>query len=140
MSLEKAPKKDNNSLQQIFNSIPLLKYLCFGSFPSNFVPTLGNITFANINTQPTSLQSEFWIFIANSRHKLCFVDSLGRPSFLKQQYEQMMPQQLQSHPRVCGFYAIYAAFPLFKFRQKEITGAHDAENKLHVCSISFFST
>ena len=53
--------------------------------------------------------------IANSRHKLYFADSLGRPNFLKHQYNQMMPEPLQYHPSVCGFYAIYAAFHLFKF-------------------------
>ena len=37
----------------------------------------------------------------------------------------MMPAPLQSHPSVCGFYTIYAAFHLFKFRQEEITGVHD---------------
>ena len=37
----------------------------------------------------------------------------------------MMPALLQSHPSVCGFYTIYAAFHLFEFRQEEITGVHD---------------
>ena len=37
----------------------------------------------------------------------------------------MMPDPLQSHPSVCGFYTIYAAFRLFKFRQEENTGVHD---------------
>ena len=62
--------------------------------------------------------------IAKSRQILYFADSLGRKkySFLKQDYEQMMPEQLQSHPSVCGLYTIYAAFHLFKFRQEEITG------------------
>ena len=32
-----------------------------------------------------------------------------------------MPAQLQSHPSVCGFYTIYAAFQRFKFCQEEIT-------------------
>ena len=73
------------------------------------------------------MQGEHWIMIANFRHKLYFADSLGRKkySFLKQQYEQMMPELLQSHPSVCGFYTKYAAFHLFKFRQEEITGVHD---------------
>ena len=73
------------------------------------------------------MQGEHWITIANSGQKLYFADSLGRKkySFLKQQYEQMMPEPLQSHPRVCGFYTIYAAFHLFKFRQAGITGVHD---------------
>ena len=63
--------------------------------------------------------------IANFRHKLFFADFLGRPSFFKQQYEQMMPEPQQSHPSVCGFYAIYAAFRLFIFQLEEITGVHD---------------
>ena len=59
--------------------------------------------------------------------KLYFTDSLGRKKYssLKQQYEQMMPEPLQSHPSVCGFYTIYIAFHLFKFRQEEITGVYD---------------
>ena len=64
--------------------------------------------------------------IANSRDILCFADSLGRPSCLKLQYKQMMPESLQSHSSVCGFYAIYAAFHLFKFQQEDIIGSHDA--------------
>ena len=118
---------DNFALQQIINRIPLLKFRYLGSFPSDYVPTLDNDTFAIINTQPSSMQGEHWIMIANSRQKLYFADSLGRKkySFLEQQYEQMMPEPLQSHPSVCGFYMIYAAFHLFKFRQQEITGVHD---------------
>ncbi len=73
------------------------------------------------------MQGEHWIMIANFRHELYFADSLGRRgySFLKQPYKQMMPAPLQSHPSVCGFYTIYAAFHLFKFGQEEITGVHD---------------
>ena len=74
------------------------------------------------------MQGEHWIMIANSRQKLYFADFLGRKkySFIKQQQEQMMPDPLQSHPSVCGSYTKYAAFRLFKFRQEEITGVHDA--------------
>ena len=68
------------------------------------------------------MQEEHWIMVANSRHKFFSADLLGRPSFLKQHYEQMMPEPPQSHPGVCGFHAIYAAFHLFKFRQEEIIG------------------
>ena len=73
------------------------------------------------------MQGEHWIMNANSCRKMYFADSLGlkKYSFLKQHYEQMMPEPLQSHPSVCGFYRIYAAFHLFKFRQEEITGVHD---------------
>ena len=116
---------DNFALQQIVNRIPLLKFRYLGSFPSDYVPTLD--TFAIINTQPSNMQGEHWIMIANSCQKLYFADSRGRKkySFLKQHYEQMMPEPPQSHPSVCGFYTIYAAFHLFKFRQEEITGVHD---------------
>ena len=118
---------DNFALQQIINRIPLLRFRYLGSFLSDYVPTLDIDTFAIINTQPSNMQGEHWIMIANSRQKLYFADFLGRKkySFLKQQYEQMMPEPLQYHPSVCGFYTIYAAFHLFKFRQEETTGLHD---------------
>ena len=107
--------------------MPLLKYRYRGSFPFDYFPTLDNDTFAIINTQPSNMQAEHWIMIANSRQKLYWTDSLGRKkySLLKQQYEQMVPVPLQSHPSDCGFYTLYAAFHLFKFRQEEITGVHD---------------
>ena len=65
--------------------------------------------------------------VSKHYYNLFTYDSFGRKkySFLKQQYEQMMPEPLQSHPSVCGFYTVYAAFHLFKFRQEEITGVHD---------------
>ena len=116
---------DNVSLQQKINRIPLLKYRYRGSSPSDNVPTLDKDTFTIINT--SNMQGERWMMIANSRQKLYFADSRGRKmySFLKQQYEQMIPDPLQSHPSVCGFYTIYAAFHLFKFRQEKKTGVHD---------------
>ena len=125
--LEKTSKLDNVSLQEIINRIQLLKYRYRGSFPSDYVPTLDNGPFAIINTQPSNMQGEHWIMIANSSQRLYFADSLGRKkySFFKQQYEQMMPEPLQSHPSVCGFYTMNAAFHLFKFQQEEITGVHD---------------
>ena len=89
---------DNDSLQQIINRIPLLKYRYRGSSPSGYVPTLGTDTFAFQNRQPTNMQGEHWIMIANSRQILYFADSLGRKkySFLKHHFEQMMPETLQS--------------------------------------------
>ena len=94
---------------------------------TNFFEKIDNDTFAFINTQPSNMQGEHWIMIANFRHELYFADSLGHKgySFLKQHYKQIMPAPLQYHPSVCGFYTIYAAFHLFKFRQEEITGVHD---------------
>ena len=119
---------DNFALQQIINRIPMLKFWYLGSFPSDYVPFPDNDTFAIINTQPSNMQGEHWIMIANFRHELFIADSLVRKgySFLNNQhYKQMMPAHLQSHPSVCGFYTTYAAFHLFKFRQEEITGVHD---------------
>ena len=62
---------------------------------------------------------------ANFLQNFFSADSLGRPSSLKKQYEQMMPKPIQFHSSLCTFYAIYAAFHVFKFRQGEITGVHD---------------
>ena len=73
------------------------------------------------------MRGERWIMIANSCQILYFAESVGleKYCFLEQQYEQMMPEQLQSNSSVCDFYTIYAAFHLFKFRQEEIKGVHD---------------
>ena len=71
------------------------------------------------------MQGRHWIMVANSCHKLYLADSSGRCSLLRQRYKQMMPEPLQSHPSVCGFYVIYAAFQFFKFRREEITGVHN---------------
>ena len=119
---------DNFALQQIINRIPLSKFRCLGSFPSDYVPTLDNDTFAIINTQPSNMQGEHLIMIAIFRHELYFADSCGCKEyscFNNQHNEQMMPAPLQTHPSVCGFYTIYAAFHLFKVQQEETTGVHD---------------
>ena len=119
---------ENFALHQIINLIPLLKFWYLGSFPSDYVPTLDNDTFAIINTQPSNLQREHWIKIAIFRHQFYFADSLGCKGYSfrnNQHYKQMMPAPLESHPSVCGFHTIYAAFHLFKFRQEETTGIHD---------------
>ena len=115
------------ALEHIINRT-LLKFRYIGSFPLDYVPTLDNDNFAIINRQPSNMEGEHWIMIANFQHKLYFADSLGCKgyNFLNNHhYKQMMPVPLQSHPSVCGFYAIYAAFHLFKFRQEEIKGVHD---------------
>ena len=141
--LEKISKMDNVSLQQTIIRIPRLKYRYLGSSPSDNLPTLDDKTFAIINTQTSFMQGEHWIMIANSRQNLLFADSLGRGkySFLKQHCKQMMPQALQSHPSVCGFYKMNAAFHRFDFPQEEITGGHDVYllfyKLLHVIFQSF---
>ena len=110
---------DNVPLQQVNNCIPLLKYRYLGYFPSDNVSTLDKDTFAIVNTKPSEMQGEPWIFIAKLRQEILFADSLGRKKFrsLKQQYKQVMPAELQSHLSVCGFYTVYAAFHLSKFCQ-----------------------
>ena len=118
---------DNVSLQQTINRIPLLKCRYRGSFPSVYVPTLDNDTFANINTQPSNMQAGHWIMIANSCQRLYFADHLGRKkySFFKEQHEKTMPEPLQSQTSACAFYTINAAIHLFEFPQEEDTGVHD---------------
>ena len=83
----KNSKRDNSSLQQIFNRDPLLSYQYRGSFPSDYVPTLDKGSFAIINTQPSKMQGEHWIMIASLRQILCFAESLGRKKYscLRQQ-------------------------------------------------------
>ena len=74
------------------------------------------------------MQGEHWIMIANFRQELYFAEPLGcigYSFFNNQHYKQIMRAPLQSHPNVCGFYTIYAAFHLLKIRQEEITGVHD---------------
>ena len=114
--LEKTSKRENVSLQQKNQPHPITHLSVPWFFPSDYVPTLDNDTFAIINRQPSNMQREHWIMNANSCQKLYFADSPGRKtySFFKQLYEEMMREPLQSHPSVCGFYTIYAAFHLFK--------------------------
>ena len=70
-------KTDNFALQQIINRIPLLKFRYLGSFPSDYVPTLDNDTFAIISTQARNMQGEHWIMIASFLHEIYFSDTLG---------------------------------------------------------------
>ena len=127
MLLERTFKTDNVSLQHIIIRILLLRYRYPGSFPSDYVPTLDNDTFAIINTQPSNIQCDYWIMVAKFCQIFYFAHSLGRKkySFFKQQYERIMPETLQSHPSVCNFYRIFTAFHVFKVRVEEITGVHD---------------
>ena len=138
--LEKTSEIDNNSLQQIMTRIRLLKYRYRDCFPSDCVPTLDNDTFAIIKTPPSNMQGEHWIMVAKSRQLLYFEDSLGRKkyTFLRQHYEQVMPEPLQSHPSVYGFYTIYAAFHLFKIRQKQFIRVHDVNVLSFISNYMYF--
>ena len=58
-----------------------------------------------------------------------FADSLGRKRsaypFLTNDFRRMVPRKLQKTDNLCGFYAIYSAFLLFKFFQKNLNNIHD---------------
>ena len=84
------------------------------------------------------MQIEHWILNTNSRHQLFFVNSLGgeKYSFVKQQYKRMVPEFLLSQPSIYLFDTIYAGFHLFKFRQEEFAGVHDAN--VHSFIIKFW--
>ena len=57
-----------------------------------------------------------------------FADSLGKKRstypFLTKKFRRMVPRKLQKTD-LCGFYAIYSAFLLFKFFQKNLNNVHD---------------
>ena len=121
---------DNFALQHIINRICLLKCRYLGSFPSDYVPTHDNDTSAIINTQPSNMQGVQWIMNASFRHELYFADSVGCKGYSfvnnnNQHYKQMMPAPLQTHPSVCGFYAISAALHLSNYQQENVTRVHD---------------
>ena len=116
---------DDLALFEITDRIPFLKYRYLGAFPSDRVPMLPKDTFAIINTEPSYMSGEHWVMIAKFKHRLYFADSLGESTFLKQDYQKMIPLKLQSHSSVCGFCAKYSASHLFKFQQEQITGVHD---------------
>ena len=114
-------KTEKVSLQQIINRIPLLIYHCLVSFRSDYVPTLENDAFAIMNLQPSNMQIEQCVMIANFCGDLYFEYSPGRKMYLcfKQHYKQIMPAEVQSQPSVFEFYKTYAAFQPFKFYRDE---------------------
>ena len=116
---------DNFALQQIINRIPLLKFRYLGSFPSDYVPTLDNDNFAIINTQPSNMQGEYWIMIANFRHELYFADSFeckGYSFLNNQHYKQMMPAPIQSTQVYAAFIQYMQPFISSRFSRKKLQG------------------
>ena len=75
--LEKLSKMDNVSLHQKSQRTLPINYQYRGSFPSDYLSTVDNDTFAIINTQPSNMQGEHWIMIAIFRQELYFADFLG---------------------------------------------------------------
>ena len=100
-----------------------------GSYPSDTVPQLTKYSLAIINSAPSNDRGEHWITIARLDKSYYFADSLGRKRsnyhFLTKKFRRMVPRKLQKTDNLCGFYAIYSAFLLFKFFQKNLNNVHD---------------
>ena len=100
-----------------------------GSYPSDKVPQLTKYSFAIVNSAPSIDRGEHWIMMARLDKTYYFVNSLGRKrtiySFLTKKYRRMVPRKLQKTDNLCGFYAIYSAFLLFKFYQTNLNKFHD---------------
>ena len=130
-------KMDNISLLQIIERIPELRFKYMGSYPSDTVPQLTKNSFAIINSTPSNDRGEHWVMIARMNKSYYFADFLGRKRstypFLTKKFRRMVPRKLQKTDHLCGFYAIYSAFLLFKFFQKNLNNVHD------VCVLNFIS-
>ena len=120
---------DNQSLQQIIERIPELKFKHIGSFPADFIPNLPKFSFAIINTASSKEVGEHWILIARLNRSYYYADSLARSvthyKFLGKKYQKIIHRPLQKMQNLCGFYAIFAAFQLFKFFQTNLNNIHD---------------
>ena len=99
------------------------------SYPSDTVPQQTKYSFAIFNSAPSKNRGEHWIMIARRNKSYYFADSLGRKRstypFLTKKYRQMVPRKLQKTEKLCGFDAMYSAFLLFKFFQKNLNNVHD---------------
>ena len=122
-------KMDNFSFSQIIEIIPELRFKYMGSYPSDTVPQLTKYSFAIITSAPSNDRGEHWIMIARLDKSYYFADSLRRKRstypFLTKKFRRMVPRKLQKTDNLCGFYAIYSAFLLFKFFQKNLNNVHD---------------
>ena len=120
---------DNFLLLQIIEKIPELRFKYMGSYPSDKVAQLTKYSFAIVNSAPIKDRGEHWIMIARLEKTYYFADSLSRKrtaySSLTKIYRRMVPRKLQKTDNLCGFYAIYSAFLLFKFYQRNLNNIHD---------------
>ena len=120
---------DKFSLLQIIERIPELRFKYMVSYPSDTVPKITKYFFAIINSAPRNDRGEHWIMIAQLDKSYYFADSLGRKRssypFLTKKYRRMVPRKLQKIDNLCRFHAIYSAFLLFKFFQKNLKNVHD---------------
>ena len=123
---------DNHSLQQIIERIPELKFKYIGSFPADFIPILTKFSLAIINTALKKEVGEHWILIARINRNYYFADSLAQSiahyKFLGKKYQKIIHWPLQKMQNLCGFYAIVAAFQLFKIFQTNLNNNHDVHD------------
>ena len=125
--LERIFKVDNISPQQVFNRIAAFIIRFLGSVPNDCVPTYDNETSVITKAQPGNMHCEHCLMPKSIRYRMYFSVSPGRAKcrFLKQNYKQMIPTQMQSHPTVLRFYII---FPVLVYTQ----------SLLAFCILSFF--
>ena len=99
-----------------------------GSYPSDTVPQLTKYSFAIINSAPSNDRGEHWIMIARLNKSYYFADSLGRKRstypFLTKKFRRMVPRKLKKTDNLCNFNAIFSAFLLFKFFQRNLNNVH----------------
>ena len=120
---------DNNSLRQIIERIPELKYRYIGSFPADCIPSLPTFSFAIITFSPSSEAGEHWIIIARLNRTHYYADSLAPPitkyKFLNKKYQKIKQQPVQKIEILCEFYTNFAAFQLFNFFQTKLNNVHE---------------
>ena len=119
------------------------------SYPSDKLPRLTKYPFGIVNSAPSKNREEHWIMIGRLDKPYYLADSLGRKrttySFLTKKYWQMAPRKLQKTDNLCGNYAIYSAFLLFKLYQRNLNNFHDVHvlnfigNFLYLCVFLFVS-
>ena len=95
------------------------------TLPSDYVPTLDKVTFAILNTQPSHMQGEHWIPFANFCQKMFSRRLSGSTPFPQAAVRKDDARTTSILSQSLRFYAVYAAFYLFNFRQEESTGVHD---------------
>ena len=118
---------ENTSLRPTIEGIPELKYRYIGSFPADCIPSLPTLSFAIINTSPSSEAGERWIMIAQLNRTYYYADSLACPitkyTFLRKKYPKMIQHPVQKTNNLYGYYKIFQAFQLFNFFQTKLNNA-----------------
>ena len=94
----------NQSVQQITERIPELKFKYFGSFPADFIPNLPKLSFAIIKTASSEKVGEPWILIARLNRNYYYADSLARSithyKFLGKKYQKKYIDHFRSF-KIC---------------------------------------